>query len=311
MKPKKTRPDNGWLVFIDTNVFLDFYRLPGESAKRTLASLEKHKDSLILTDQVWMEFLKNRQKVILQGIKQIGKPNSTSMPSLLNEFQAGRNFAKAQRGAQDKHKKLIEVIEKVLLEPARYDVVFKSLSRIFGSDLTNNLKRPDKRRYEIRRLARKRFALGYPPRKDDTLRFGDAINWEWIVACAASSESKENIIVVSRDGDFGSTHDDETFINDWLRLEFNERTSRRRKIELTNRLSVALKRLSVNISKDDVAAENKIVSISEMFRSGANASFPPGLKLTFRDNSELRLMSDALRAIRKVSDSDSESKSET
>lgn len=283
MKPKKAKSGSSWLVFIDTNVFLDFYRLPGESARRTLATLEKHKASLILTDQVWMEFLKNRQKVILQGMKQINKPNTPSMPSLLNEFQAGRTFAKAQRGAQEKHKKLMEVIEKILLEPARYDVVFKSLSRIFDSDLPNNLKRPDRRRYEIRRLARKRFALGYPPRKDDTLRFGDAINWEWVVACADSSKEKANIVVVSRDGDFGSTHDDESFLNDWLRLEFKERISQRRKIELTSRLSAALKRLSVSINKDDVAAEDKIVSAPPRLRMSPDifanfTSIPPGVE---------------------------------
>jgi predicted nucleic acid-binding protein len=298
MNSRKREASQSWLVFIDTNIFLDFYRLPGESAKRTLAALEKHKESLILTDQVWMEFLKNRQKVILQGMKQIERPGNPAMPSLLNESQVGKVFAKRQRGAREQHKKLIEVIEKILLEPARYDAVFKALSRIFDCDSSYNLKRPDKRRYEIRRSARKRFGLGYPPRKDDTLRFGDAINWEWVVKCAASSKEKANIVLVSRDDDFGSAYNGEAFLNDWLRLEFKERVSQRRKIELTNRLSSALKRLSVNANRDDVVAENKIVHDWERFRSLANTSISPELLSKLANlppAEELRSFSDHFR----------------
>jgi hypothetical protein len=60
-KPKK------WLVFIDANILLDFYRQAGESAIRQLKALEKHRESLILGDQLSMEFLKNRQAAIVAG----------------------------------------------------------------------------------------------------------------------------------------------------------------------------------------------------------------------------------------------------
>ncbi|MGZ4853125.1 MAG: PIN domain-containing protein [Halobacteriota archaeon] len=227
--------------------------------KQRIETLEKHKNSLILTDQVWMEFLKNRQKVILEGMKQIAKPHSASIPSLMNEFQATKTFLKLQKDAIKQHAKVIRTVEKILKRPADGDIVYKSLSRIFGTDSDLNLKRPNKKRYEVRRLARQRFALGYPPRKDDSLRFGDAINWEWIINCAKSSKNKSNIVIVSRDYDYGLTDDSEGFLNDWLRLEFKERVSQQRKIELTNRLSNALKKLDVNVASKDLDEENRIL----------------------------------------------------
>jgi PIN domain-containing protein len=89
-KTTKSRPSKKWLVFVDTNVLLDLYRLPGESAKRTLDTLEQRQSSLILTDQVWMEFLKNRQKVISQTITKFTKPTQHKMPPVVGELSAGR-----------------------------------------------------------------------------------------------------------------------------------------------------------------------------------------------------------------------------
>jgi predicted nucleic acid-binding protein len=258
-KAKKAK----WLVFVDTNIFLDFYRLGGDSAKRALVNLEQHSGSLILTDQVWMEFLKNRQKVILQTIKDINKPSDQTMPALLNDVQAAKQFTKYQKLGVAHHKKLIQKIEAILKNPSQRDPVYKSLQKLFALASELSLKRPDKRRYTVRRAAMKRFSLGYPPRKDDTLRLGDSINWEWIIECANASKEKANILIVSRDGDFGANHSQDTFLNDWLRTEFKERVSRQRKIELTNRLSTALKRLDATVRQSDVEEEDRILRKSD------------------------------------------------
>src|SRR3954447_27077824 len=116
-KMTRRRRPKKWLLFVDTNVLLDFYRLPGESAKRQLATLEKHQASLIMTDQVWMEFLKNRQKVISKAMTDIVKPIKKSMPSMLNELPAGRKFFEHQKAAFHVHQTLIAAIEKLLRYP--------------------------------------------------------------------------------------------------------------------------------------------------------------------------------------------------
>jgi PIN domain len=269
-RKRKTRKAK-WLVFVDTNIFLDFYRLGGDSAKRTLANLESHSGALILTDQVWMEFLKNRQKVILQALKDITKPTDKEMPALLHDARAAKLLTKHQKLAVTHYKRVIQQIEAILKNPSQRDPVYKSLQRLFGLDSAFSLRRPDKKRYSVRRLAVKRFSLGYPPRKDDTLRLGDSINWEWIIECANASKEKAKVLIVSRDGDFGAQHSQETFLNDWLRTEFKERVSRQRKIELTNRLSTALKRLDATVSQSDVEEENRILAKSD----SAKATFFP------------------------------------
>ena len=260
-KAAKPRRATKWLVFVDTNVLLDLYRLPGASAKRTLAALERHQESLILTDQVWMEFQKHRQKVISETIKTITKPAQHNMSSVVKELPAGKQFLKHQEGALNVYNKLIKAIEKLLKNP-QTDPLYQCLKRMFASNATYNLKRPNNRRYVMRRLAQKRFNLGYPPRKE-TWHLGDATNWEWIIECAKISTC--NVVIVSRDGDFGLTYRQECILNDWLRMEFKERVSRKRNIELTNKLSTALKKLHIPLTRGDVAEENKLlISASEL-----------------------------------------------
>lgn len=77
-------------MFVDTNILLDFYRLPGPSAARQLKALERHQGILITSDQMRMEFLKNRQKVVAESIKGIAKPNKTSVPALVGVFSKRR-----------------------------------------------------------------------------------------------------------------------------------------------------------------------------------------------------------------------------
>lgn len=248
-----------WLVFVDTNILLDFYRLPGASAKRQLQALERHKGSLITSEQVRMEFLKNRQKVMVASIKEIKKPSKQSLPQFVAEYQPAKMMVKNQDNAGKKFGEVKAKIEKMLRDPSRQDHVYQSLNRIFDNNSPFNLRRPNKERFTVRNLARKRFIMGYPPRKPDDTSIGDAINWEWIVRCAINSDNNHDILIVSRDADFGVIYNDEPILNDWLRREFKDRVSRRRKIELTNRLTVAMRRLDEHVAPQDVTEENRIL----------------------------------------------------
>jgi predicted nucleic acid-binding protein len=251
---------DNWLVFIDTNILLDFYRLGSESAKRQLALLDKHKESVITCEQVYMEYLKNRQKVIAENIKQLKKPPTAQVPGIIADYQAAKSMGKQLEAASEKFNEVIAKIEKILEDPATHDEVFKALKRLFDHDWQFNLKRPDSLRFKIRNLARKRFCLGYPPRKQSDTSIGDAINWEWILWCAQNSTENQNILIVSRDTDYGITYDKSPVLNDWLRREFKERVGQKRKIELTNRLTVALKRLDENVTPEDEKEESELIA---------------------------------------------------
>ena len=57
------------LIFIDTNIFLDFYRIRRtDVSMKYLEEIVKHKDIIITSSQVEMEYKKNRQSAILESI---------------------------------------------------------------------------------------------------------------------------------------------------------------------------------------------------------------------------------------------------
>lgn len=265
-------PPENWLVFVDTNILLDFYRLGGESAERSLAALERHGSSLILTNQVWMEFLKNRQTVIVDSINKLPKPISAQVPPILGNYQPAKTMARHTKAATASFGVVRDKIDAILRNPSANDAVYRSLKRIFDKASTINLGRENKDRFEVRRLARKRFTLGYPPRKNSDTSIGDAINWEWIVACA-NKKPGHHVLVVSRDGDYGVRYGNDAIINDWLSREFKERVSRKRRVELTTKLTVALKRLDEAVSPEDIQAEEQLLSAPKKVRSATDSDF--------------------------------------
>jgi hypothetical protein len=69
-------------AFIDTNIFLDFYRHRNDATLKMLDRLKPVRDRLLCTYQVEMEFLKNRQRVLLDAYQEVGKPVEPKLPSI-------------------------------------------------------------------------------------------------------------------------------------------------------------------------------------------------------------------------------------
>ena len=79
------------LLFINTNILLDFYRdRKSDISLKFLEQIEACKDRLILGSQVEMEYKKNRQHVILEILGKFGTPDwgKLSAPALVSETQA-------------------------------------------------------------------------------------------------------------------------------------------------------------------------------------------------------------------------------
>lgn len=244
------------LLFIDTNIFLDFYReRKSDISMKFLEQIEACKDRLILSSQVEMEYKKNRQVVILDSLGKFGTPDwgKLSMPALVSEIQASGMIKKHQKEITKQQKIISKKIQSILENPGTHDNVYKVLQRVFKHKSPYNLDRESKNRFGIRRLARKRFCLGYPPRKNNDNSIGDSVSWEWIIQCAISSG--KDIVIVSRDGDYGATYKDQSYINDWLSQEFKQRVSSRRKIKLTSKLSEGLKIIHAQVTAEMEAVE--------------------------------------------------------
>jgi hypothetical protein len=132
----------------------------------------------------------------------------------------------------------------------------------------------------IKRLARKRFLLGYPPRKNSDTSIGDALNWEWIVSCGTRLNGE--IVIVSRDSDYGISVKSEHFLNDQLAQEYRERVGYDKQISFTTKLSEALRKLSVQVSKEEEDAES--VAVEKLRTMLDPISYRETMLQAFRDD---------------------------
>lgn len=249
------------LLFVDTNVLLDFYRIrKTDISTKYLEQLEACKDRLIVGSQIEMEYKKNRQRVIVESLNNFAAPDwgKLSVPALVADIQATKMIEKKKKEIVAQHKKVNEKIQAVLSDPIHHDPVYQTLQRIFKNDSPFNLSRSKKERFLVRNLAKKRFMLGYPPRKQGDTSIGDALNWEWIVKCSA--DSGKHVVIVTRDTDYGAIYDGKSYLNDWLEQEFSERVSKKRKIILTDKLSAGLKIVRAAVTKEMEEEEEKLLA---------------------------------------------------
>ena len=245
------------LLFIDTNIWLDFYRARNETGLALLNHAESVADRMIVTYQLESEFKKNRQAAILEGIQELKAPAQIPRPGIFSDAKASTVLNRSLKEADKRVKSLKAKLTKVLENPAAHDPVYKACQRIFHKNDPLTLTREDRVRHTIRRRAFRRFLHGCPPRKKGDTSIGDAINWEWMIHCANAANAE--LVIVTRDSDYGLHFESKAYVNDHLRQEFSERVSKKRKLLLYSRLSDALKHFAVPVTKQEEEAEAELV----------------------------------------------------
>jgi PIN domain len=247
------------LLFVDTNIWLDFYRTRNEAGLSLLKHAENIADKIIVTYQLEGEFKRNRQTVILEAMKELKVPPQIPRLGIFSDAQATKVMAKHLKEVERRVTKLRTQLSRVLDDPAMYDPVYQACQRIFHRDKNSIvLTHDNKLRRSIRRLAFRRFLHGCPPRKRGDTSIGDAFNWEWMIHCA--KENIAELVIVSRDSDYGVSYGDKNYINDDLRQEFSDRVSRKRKLLLHQKLSDALKHFARPVTAQEEEAESEIVT---------------------------------------------------
>jgi hypothetical protein len=181
------------------------------------------------------------------------------IPAYLSDSRAA---SKVEKNLNDMRKQITVLKKKfarILENPALHDPVFKVAKKAFSFRSPMNLKFCDPaKRDQIFERALRRFQRGLAPRKRDDTSLGDAINWEWVVECAIVHGM--DIVVVSRDGDFGLRLDGKHYLNDSLQHEFKERVSPKRRVSFTTSLAQALKNLDIAVTKAEEEEERKIIA---------------------------------------------------
>ncbi|WP_282025532.1 PIN domain-containing protein [Limimaricola cinnabarinus] len=256
---------NRSLVFIDTNIFLDFYRLRGGAAVRQLEALRRHRSSLILTDQVKMEFLKNRQNAVAEIWKEVPAP-AVNLPAVLQDYGPSKAFKKKMMEAKTLHAEMQSKARGMLENPREEDIVFREVEQLF-SEKSRWLLAENSSEFEaIFARAQRRFDLGQPPRKNKDNSIGDALNWEWVVECAIKAGGL-GVMLVSRDGDFEGGGGQKSALNDYLEYEFSSRVGKNCKLTVTKRLTDALSILEETVSSEDRKAEERLLETQKMMRT--------------------------------------------
>jgi len=245
------------LLFVDTNIWLDFYRARTEAGLSLLNHLEKVSDRLIVHYNLEMEYKRNRQSAILEGMQELKAPSPISRPGLFSDAKAAKAMQENMKAATERVKALKAKLKKVLEDPAAHDPVYQACQRMFHANSPLIMTREDSFRAVIRRRAFRRFLHGCPPRKRNDTSIGDALNWEWMLECALRNQAE--LVIVSRDSDYGILFQDKAYVNDHLRQEFSERVSRKRKLLLYTKLSEALKHFAIPVTREEEEEEEEII----------------------------------------------------
>ena len=251
------------LLFLDTNIYLNFYRVRNESGLSLLRKLEEISDRVIVTSQVEMEFKKNRHAALTETMQELTNitknlKNVKPEPGLLAENQSMTALQQNVKLVRKNIQELQSQLQQVLTNPAQSDPVYKTAEKVLTKHDELSLKRGNEQHSRIARRAMRRFFMGYPPRKKSDTAIGDALNWEWIIEVAGKKNA--DIVLVSNDSDYGCRVNAESYMNDWLIEEFKERTSPQREVVLYSKLSDALSELSVRVTKQELSEEEAMLS---------------------------------------------------
>lgn len=258
-KKVRTRKPPKLLLFVDTNIWLDFYRGRSDASLKLLGHLEAPavQDRLVVTYQLEMEFKKNRQQAILEGMKTL---TLTRVPRLgvFSNAAAFRAAERAMKQAEQRVAKMKKQLARILETPSTHDPIYQACQRLFHRDSKLVLTRDNPLRRSIKNRALRRFLMGCPPRKHNDTSMGDAINWEWMVECA--DKASAGLVIVSRDADYGVEFENKVYLNEHLLQEFKERVSQQRKVILCRSLTEALKQFNVTVTAAEEREEKEVVA---------------------------------------------------
>jgi len=224
--------------------------------------IDENHDKIITTDQVFMEYKKNRQRVIIETLKLLGKAEvNIAPPAYLSESKPVKIISDSKKEIATQREKLKKRMNKVLSKPQNNDELYQCLQRLLKRRSEYHLASEQPSSWKkIESRAWRRFIAGYPPRKDQDTSIGDAINWEWIIECAVmTKKDKHKIIIVSRDSDYGVIYEKKPILNDWLSQEFKNRLTQQRNISFTNSLTTAFKLANVFVDDTEISDEANFI----------------------------------------------------
>lgn len=195
-------------IYIDTNVYLDFYQA-ADDRLTVFKEILARSDAVLLTQQTTEEFLRNRISCLLKLSADIKRVSSVSMHTTA-VVQSLPGFAKWKAAKEHAEHAAQEISKEILswTEDEARDAVLAEFLNLAAKAKTLPFDE------KLIQRAQQRKALGQPPTSPDRHTIGDELIWESILHGA-----KDDLIVVTRD---------RSFINNraLLSAEFKQRTTK-------------------------------------------------------------------------------------
>lgn len=235
------------LIYIDTNVYLDFYQATHDRVA-VFDELHEVRQNLVITEQTGQEFARNRNSRLAQLVGNIKKSNAMNpyTVSVVRDTPEFKEWLAAQKVAEAAVERLADRINTWIADEDQ-DPVTKGLKKLIDEMNFYDTKESAIDRAKLRKI------LGNPPTSPDKHTIGDELIWETLL-----EQCDKDLIIVSRD---------KTFLENYgmLRTEYDSKT--RKLVSVTKNLSDALKAIgkpAVAITKAEkevkAAATDEIVT---------------------------------------------------
>lgn len=225
-------------IYIDTNVFLDFYQSATDRLK-VFKDLHARAEAILVTEQTVAEFRRNRVARLVDLATNIKKTSNVQVftTAVVRELPEFEEWTKARDSAREIAQRMAKelmswtVNGNIDLVHSEFEKLIKSCQYIRTSE-------------DAITRAHRRKLLGQPPTSPDKHTIGDELIWESLIESAEG-----DLIVVSRD---------KTFLENQtlLKQEF-DKPGNRSLVLVTSVLSQALERAG-QPSADVKAAEENI-----------------------------------------------------
>jgi hypothetical protein len=192
---KTAKKKLGTHIFIDTNVFLNFYAYSKDDLdelEKLVKILKTNVIKLYITQQVVDEFYRNRDAKLYGSFEEFRQNGNMSCPSFMTSLPEYKDFKKS----------LNQYIEtrKILTERAREQADARELlaDQLFAKIMAEaEVIDTDDVTYAS---AERRSRLGNPPGKSPT-KIGDELNWELLLAHVPNGS---DLHIITKDGDYTS-----------------------------------------------------------------------------------------------------------
>lgn len=262
------------MIFIDANIYLEFYNSNRPEFKKLLKSLVELKKEILVTTQIVDEVHRNKLTVFNTSVSNTLSNVSYKAVVLPSHLDAVDSTLIKSWNEQRKDIERQADLNIANLK-AMYSDLFKAISNSSDSiseELDKIFKYAKHYTDDLYALAIVRKQLGNPPGKPKD-SMGDQLSWETLLS-GINSSTKE-IIIITRDTDYYTLYNDNCFLNAQLSKELTGKNADL-SIKCFNKLSDALKYYNSTIQIQSLPSRMELEKISKQEPLDFIGAFRPG-----------------------------------